>query len=164
MYTAPDCYPAPLTLQGATLYTNEGTACESSVDLSSIIPAPTPNLFRDDATTIDMDIWAYAVDLASAPTDSEIHLINPGGTYRMAQTILGNGIPPFPLGTHNLGDFSLHGNNVTFNIWDDWLGNATPSLPYLNDGVFWNLTAGPSYGGPVCVPTTKMRVTFINGG
>lgn len=39
-YVAPTCYPAPLSLDGNTLYSNEGETCESSVDLSGlIIPA-----------------------------------------------------------------------------------------------------------------------------
>ena len=129
------------------------------------VPTAPTQLFWDDVVTTDMTTWAYGVNLAIAPTGAEIYLDNPGGTYRVAQTIIaGYGGPPYPMGTHNLGDFCLKGNRVTLNVYDDWFGMTSPSLPFMNDGVFYNCTTGPSANGPVCQPTSTMRIGFTNGG
>ena len=80
LYTPPACYDAPLSLQGTTLYTNEGTACESSVDLSSIIPAPyIPSLQEvcdvGNTTDTDIEITDKTMGIIMTSTDNTRHRI-----------------------------------------------------------------------------------------
>jgi hypothetical protein len=90
LYVPPTCYPVPLSLDGYTLYTNQWTDCESSIDISSILPAMQDlqgvcNIWHTTSTDIEVTDLAKGIVLKSTDgTRHRLTLVDDGlGNYNI---------------------------------------------------------------------------------